>query len=79
MTELKPRCARCGRTMERGVILDRADGGKPLTQDWIEGAPEKSWFGLKTKGRERHSVITFRCGGCGHLDSYAPASPDSPG
>ena len=42
MAELKPpRCARCGRAMERGVIIDRADAGKPTTPDWLEGVPEK--------------------------------------
>ena len=45
----------------------------------MEGAPEKSfWSGLKTSGREQHAVVTFRCDGCGYLESYAPASPGSP-
>jgi len=76
-----PRCTRCGRMMERGLIMDRARG--PLETNaatWIEGAPEFHFFGgLKTRGKERHAVITFRCQGCGYLESYAPASPDSPG
>lgn len=81
MAEMNPpRCAKCGRTMDLGLIIDRTNptvAAKPAT--WMEGAPEKSfWFGLKTSGRVQHAVITFRCGGCGYLESYAPASPDSP-
>ncbi|HZM00080.1 MAG TPA: hypothetical protein VFD43_07510 [Planctomycetota bacterium] len=75
-----PRCAKCGRGMERGLIIDRTE---PMihasASTWMEGAPEPSfWAGLKTKGKEQHPVISFRCPGCGYLESYAPASPGSP-
>jgi len=80
MTEMKPpRCPRCDRAMDRGVILDRTQpylGVMPST--WMEGPAERSfWVGLKTSGREQHDVVTFRCDGCGYLESYAPASPGS--
>jgi len=80
MAELNaPRCAKCGRAMERGLILDRTRN-RVLASTWMEGEPESFlWFGLKTSGRERHEVITFRCEGCGYLESYAPASPDPNG
>jgi hypothetical protein len=29
------------------------------------------WTGMKMRGRERHPVITYRCAGCGFLESYA--------
>ena len=80
MSEMNsPRCAKCGRTMERGLILDQGHHQRLNTSTWMEGAPEKSfWSGLKTSGREQHAVVTFRCDGCGYLESYAPASPGSP-
>jgi len=60
--------------MERGLVMDRAQAGKPTTPNWLEGMPEPSFFlGLKTAGKERHEVITFRCSACGYLESYAPA------
>jgi hypothetical protein len=75
MSDMKPpRCSRCGRGMERGLIMDRGHAGKPTTPSWVEGQPEPSFFrGLKTKGKEQHEVVTFRCPGCGYLESYAPA------
>lgn len=66
-------CSRCGGRMEAGFMLDRGHYGVPqATAEWVEGAPEKSiWTGIKTKGREHYRVETYRCEGCGRLDSYA--------
>jgi hypothetical protein len=66
-------CSRCGGQMEQGFLLDRARNGSPQnTAEWIEGIPERSiWTGIKTKGREHYLVVTFRCEGCGYLESYA--------
>ena len=67
-----PKCPRCGGPMEQGFVLDRAHGDSMRTQEWLEGEPVKSfWSGLKTKGREKHPVRTFRCERCGYLESYA--------
>lgn len=80
MSEMNaPRCAKCGRSMERGLVLDRGHHHKASSPQWLEGQPERSFWlgGLKTKGKEQHEVITFRCTGCGYLESYAPASPGS--
>ena len=42
---------------------------------WIEGAPEKSfWIGIKTRGRRKLKIETWRCGRCGYLESYAPGA-----
>ncbi|MEP6622752.1 MAG: hypothetical protein ABJE47_25755 [bacterium] len=61
--------------METGIILDQANSSMVMDQRWMEGGPEKSiWTGLKTKGREWHKVVTYRCGNCGYLESYAPAA-----
>ena len=65
-------CLRCRGPMEPGFVIDRAHGQQKAVQQWVEGAPERSfWMGLKTKGREQHAVRTFRCERCGYLESYA--------
>jgi len=60
--------------MEPGYMLDRGDSA--LAQSaWIEGAPERSvWTGLKLKGHQRLSVLSYRCSKCGYLESYAPSA-----
>jgi len=70
-------CLRCGGPMEEGFVADKAHFSVPETQNWIEGAPERSrWSGLKTKDREVLAVMTYRCERCGYLESYAdPAAP----
>ena len=65
-------CLRCGGAMELGYVVDRGNEGLPGTQIWVEGAPERSFLaGLKLKGRSVLAVETYRCGGCGYLESYA--------
>jgi hypothetical protein len=68
-------CAKCKKRMEEGFILDRGHGYMYVTS-WVAGLPEKSfWVGLKIKGRTEIPISTFRCTGCGYLESYArPAS-----
>ena len=65
-------CSRCRGKMEPGFVLDRGHANSSNTQKWVEGDPERSfWQGLKTKGRDQHSVRTYRCERCGYLESYA--------
>lgn len=65
-------CPKCARAMERGFLLDQTHGANTQSA-WIEGMPERSvWTGLKLKGRRRLAVTTYRCTGCGFLESYAP-------
>jgi hypothetical protein len=65
------RCPKCQAEMEQGFIADQTYGGV-LASRWVEGAPEKSfWTGVKTKGKEDVEVRTYRCSGCGYLESYA--------
>ena len=75
MAEMRPPpCSRCGRSMEEGLIIDRGHGNQRDVSKWLEGTPERGWFGwLKTRGRRQLPLITFRCTGCGYLESYAPA------
>jgi len=68
-------CPKCAAAMEPGFIVDKGvPGGSVSAPEWAEGAPEPSiWTGLKMRGHERHGVTTFRCTGCGYLESYAVA------
>ena len=57
--------------MAEGFVLDQTYGAN-LQAKWVEGPPTPSfWTGVKMKGRELHPVVTFRCEGCGYLESYA--------
>lgn len=57
--------------MEQGYIIDESHGMRTVTK-WIAGEPERSmWTGLKTRGKERRDVTTYRCRRCGYLESYA--------
>jgi hypothetical protein len=67
-------CPKCSGHMEPGFILDRAPGaGAKLQAKWVEGPPTPSfWAGrVKLEGREPVPITTFRCSGCGYLESFA--------
>jgi hypothetical protein len=58
--------------MDEGVTIDKAHYGSLEQAEWLEGHPDYSrWSGLKTKGKDRLPVITYRCSRCGYLESYA--------
>lgn len=64
-------CPKCSGTMTEGYLLDQGHGTW-ATVKWVEGLPEKSiWVGLKLRGRKKLAVVTWRCGRCGLLESYA--------
>ena len=57
--------------MEPGFIVDEGYGTHTVAK-WIAGEPEKSmWTGLKTRGKDKLDVTTYRCRRCGYLESYA--------
>jgi hypothetical protein len=65
-------CIRCQSLMEEGVSIDHGHANMLAVSEWLEGPPERTfWSGLKTKGRDKFSVRTFRCTRCGYLESYA--------
>jgi hypothetical protein len=65
-------CLRCRGPMEPGFLLDRHHHHSLGTQDWVEGEPERSfWTGIKTRGKDKYPVRTFRCERCGYLEAYA--------
>ena len=74
MIEQERVCPKCRKSMEPGFVLDQTYGANAQSA-WVEGAAERSiWTGVKLKGRERVPVTTYRCSGCGYLESYA--TPD---
>ena len=65
------KCPKCSGEMEQGFLLDH-NYGTAEASDWIEGPVERSfWTGVKTRGKERRNIATYRCVGCGYLESYA--------
>ena len=65
-------CGKCGGRMDQGFIPE-ATRHSHSVDVWVEGRPEKSvWTGLKTKGRKKLTIETWRCGRCHYLESYAP-------
>jgi len=65
-------CLRCRGSMEPGFVVDRGHHSSPGTQEWVEGEVERNfWSGIKTKGRTKLAVRTYRCEKCGLLESYA--------
>ena len=71
MTTADHTCPKCQGRLEEGFIADAVSGGV-FTSKWIEGEPERSlWSGIKTKGKRKVAISTFRCTNCGYLESYA--------
>jgi len=66
--------------MDPGFILDKIHGaGIFSSAEWAEGTPEHSWWtGVKMGERERHPITTYRCSGCGYLESYAVTGMEEP-
>ena len=60
--------------MEEGYVLERGESNAKRVAQWVEGSPERKWYGLKTKGRDVLDVRTIRCTKCGYLESYASES-----
>jgi hypothetical protein len=61
--------------MEAGFLLEQRDGNMKGVTEWIEGAPEKGWFGaVKVRHKRQLQVQTQRCTRCGYLESYAPGA-----
>lgn len=58
--------------MQAGFLLERGDRDRRGGTQWVEGAPERSfWTGLRIKNRLVLPVTTYRCESCGYLASYA--------
>lgn len=67
-------CPKCSGRMEQGFMLEQRDGNAKGVSEWIAGAPERAWYGLRMRGKRRLKVETFRCTRCTYLESYAPGA-----
>lgn len=66
------KCPRCGGTLRAGFVVDHVQSAVPTVPTWLEGPPERSfWLGVKTSGRDKYPVMSYRCEGCGYLEAYA--------
>jgi len=63
-------CPKCGSPMTGGYIMS-TDGAHNGVAEWIEGRPEKRWWGLNFKNRRRYPIAAARCERCGYLEFYA--------
>ncbi len=67
----KKSCPKCEGEMEQGFVLDNTNGGR-LVSHWSSGQPKESfWTGTKLSQEKQIPIGTFRCKGCGFLESFA--------
>jgi hypothetical protein len=65
-------CPKCNRAMERGYVADTGYG-QILQTSWTAGIPVPRKFvgGVKWRAQDARPIVTYRCTGCGFLESYA--------
>jgi len=72
MSAAKTQCPKCNCEMVQGFIVDFRGGGEHVVTNWVEGPPEKAfWSQTKVPTDKCIPMGTFRCSGCGFLESYA--------
>jgi predicted nucleic-acid-binding Zn-ribbon protein len=65
-------CPKCGQPMAEGYVPSRANKWQGQIPVWVSGQPVKRfWGGIDLDGKNTVAVQTFRCQGCGYLESYA--------
>jgi hypothetical protein len=62
-------CSKCQGSMIEGFVLSERQGLWAVSS-WAEGAPRKTWFGVRPRGKPIE-ISTWRCTRCGFLESYA--------
>ena len=68
-------CPKCNSSMAEGFVIDQTHGSTAVPT-WVEGRPQRSiWTGVKTAGKPRFDIATWRCGRCGFLEHYAASEP----
>jgi predicted nucleic-acid-binding Zn-ribbon protein len=64
-------CPKCGGAMEEGFVVDEGYGVASVST-WQGGPPKKSfWNGIQRDRQEQRQIMTYRCGKCGYLESFA--------
>ena len=66
-------CPKCSGEMENGFMIEHGYGPGEQQVKWVEGEPSPRFWsrGVNLEGREPLPVTTFRCEGCGYLESFA--------
>jgi hypothetical protein len=64
-------CPKCNRAMEIGFIADKGHG-VVLQSSWTAGIPVQRSFlgGIKWRPQDSSPITTYKCSGCGFLESY---------
>jgi hypothetical protein len=74
--ELSLNCPKCKGLMVEGFIADFGNGGNATVSHWMEGPVERTWLGSARIDRDLLlDIATYRCTGCGFLESYANPKP----
>jgi predicted nucleic-acid-binding Zn-ribbon protein len=66
----QPQCPKCGQPMLEGYVPEASQSRAGGTR-WVSGPPEVGFLGLNLRGKDVVEIRTFRCAGCGYLESYA--------
>ena len=71
MTRPNQFCPKCGEAMSVGFIADWSEGDVRISR-WLEGEPVSGWVReVNPDKNDQWKVVTYRCNGCGFLESYA--------
>jgi len=72
MADSDKSCPKCSRAMEIGFVAD-VGYGMILQSNWTAGIPVARRFigGIKWRQENSVPITTYRCSGCGFLESYA--------
>ena len=64
-------CPKCSGKMVRGFIPEFSH--RTSVSFWVEGEPKESFWaaGVKIPQDKIIDIVTYRCAGCGFLESYA--------
>ncbi|NYT40224.1 hypothetical protein HZY97_05615 [Sphingomonas sp. R-74633] len=65
-------CPKCGSQFTEGYIADHAFLGTTVST-FVGGQPAGLLADIARGGAERYRIQTWRCDGCGYLESYARA------
>jgi hypothetical protein len=61
--------------MTEGYLPEYTHHSSLRVGQWVEGAPDRRWYGLKHRDKRKFEVATYRCERCAYLESYAPDAP----
>ena len=68
-------CSDCGGAMQEGFIVDFAPLTRRVQSVWVEGPPEKDFYGVSLD-KPNYYIKAYRCEKCEVLKLYAgPTKP----